>query len=549
MAAVNIQRHTAALRALLGTEQGAPDDDPAPGYDGPAAWFGPSTSQALANAQCADLRCDDGEFDPAVLALASEVFACRGPRSREVTIELKSGRARRFTLTGIPQGGGVLVLGRETSKEANEIQALKSSLAMYRDVTRAAGGFAFETDERGVFSWIGSGETFGFGPAALIGRPGREFLQETCDAAFDPFVSGEQLDDMPVWVRSFDQGSRALRMSVRPVFDKMGVWRGVRGHARDETDSLRHARLERFRSEVVESMRSTRTPLDLMTSIASSAAQACGVAASWIFSSADGNEYAASDAYPPCEMMRQISARTINEGVQYPSLFCAGDWSGLAIALRAQGESQGALIVAERLDASALNRDAQEMLRLIAPMASAAMAQARLLSKSQIHAIRDGLTGLPNRKGWLSSLEMKLKDRTACSVILIECDRFKAFGDGLGKVASEELLVEIAGGLKALSGPAGLCARVDEAVFAIWMSAVDEASLDRKKDEIAVAFKAASRRMSLPLSVTPLIGAATAAPDKAIVTAEQMTADAAQVLNDAKRRPRGRGDARPCSKT
>lgn len=545
MAAVHTLRHTAALRALLGMEPEVPVTDPAPGYDGPALWVGPGPGGLRMNAAGSALCDPSGQAETPVTAFAAEVEAAKAPRIGTLCLEATGGRQRRFTVTGLPQFGGVLILARETTAETQNIHALKASREMFRDVALSAGGMAFETDEKGLFRWVGPGKLLGFAPETMIGSAARGYLLPQSPDAFDPFAARERIDDAPVWAQSLDQGPRALRISVRPVFDGVGAWRGVRGLARDETADLRHTRRDRFVQTVVEALRLSASPSSALEALAAAAAEACGADAAWIFSASPGLDCKTSGAAPPCELMRAIAGRAMTEGIQFPMLFSAGDWTGLSIALKSQAEIQGAVLVALPAAGGEVTRDVQEMLRLIAPMASVAVAQARLTLRVQSQSGCDQLTGLLNAAAWREGLAARLAAGATGAVLAIECDRFRAFGDGLGRAASDELLVEIATRIQSLAKPDGLCARLEEACFAIWCENADAACIDRVTDGVVEAFRVASRRMSLALAATPLTGSAFLQDAQ---SADALTHAALQSLAASKRPGRGRGTMHPCSK-
>jgi diguanylate cyclase (GGDEF)-like protein len=540
MAAVDFIRHTAALRAILGVDPGPERDDPAPGYDGPAVWIGPAAPEPLGNPLSADLRGLDGEYAPSIAALASDVVAARGPRAVSVSIESSCGALRHFDLTGVPQGGGVLILARETTADVERRRTTLASRDMFRDIALCAGGFAFEVDGLGLLRWLGPGKTLGYGPETLIGRPARELLLLQSPDAFDPFGAHEPVFDAPIWVQSLDQGPRALRVTVRPIYDASGVWRGVRGHARDETNDIRHARRDRFCQDIIQAMRSAHSPAALIRAIASATAEACGIETAWVFPAApeEGLELAQQDL--PCDMLRQVAARAIHEGIQFPSLFSANDRTGLATALRAQDRSQGALLIAGPPGCESPSRDSLEVLRLITPMAAVALAHARLTVRLVSQASQDTMTGLLNQAGWNQALDAKLLVRRLGAVVMVECDRFRAFGDGLGQAASDELLIEIANRLRGLCAPGDVCARLGEASFAIWLDGADSDSAAKRAEDVAEAFRVASRRMSLALALSPLIGISLSTPSNPL-SAEEAMSRATQSIAASKRKARGRG--------
>jgi GGDEF domain-containing protein len=170
------------------------------------------------------------------------------------------------------------------------------------------------------------------------------------------------------------------------------------------------------------------------------------------------------------------------------------------------------------------------------------------MARIQSQSSRDPLTGLLTGSGWRERLEAKLKSGMAGYVMAVECDRFKAFGDGLGRAASDELLVEIAQALSALGSPGEFCARIGEAAFALWIDGEGEEVLAARTGAVTEAFRICSRRMSLALAASPIIASAIAAQNTPPARAAALTEQAVEALVSAKRPVRARGTP-PCSKT
>ncbi|WP_298990040.1 EAL domain-containing protein [uncultured Pseudokineococcus sp.] len=98
-------------------------------------------------------------------------------------------------------------------------------------------------------------------------------------------------------------------------------------------------------------------------------------------------------------------------------------------------------------------------------------------------ALRDDLTGLPNRAALVERLEEDLtgRPREGVGVLLVDLDHFKAVNDSLGHAAGDELLVLVAERLTAAVRGSGLVARLSGDEFVV----VDELADDARAAAVA----------------------------------------------------------------
>jgi diguanylate cyclase (GGDEF)-like protein len=108
----------------------------------------------------------------------------------------------------------------------------------------------------------------------------------------------------------------------------------------------------------------------------------------------------------------------------------------------------GAVIVANRRGSAVFHAQELRVLETIASHASAALENARLVEHLQHQALRDPLTGLPNRSMLRDRLAEALarmqRGGDAVAVLFIDLDGFKAVNDQLGHRAGDQLLVAVA---------------------------------------------------------------------------------------------------------
>lgn len=96
----------------------------------------------------------------------------------------------------------------------------------------------------------------------------------------------------------------------------------------------------------------------------------------------------------------------------------------------------------------AFNEDERELLVTIANQASLALANAQLFQETLELSIRDGLTGVLNRRALDERLELEWsrarRDKAHLSVIMLDIDHFKSYNDELGHQAGDDVLRRVA---------------------------------------------------------------------------------------------------------
>ncbi|MEA5595202.1 EAL domain-containing protein [Rivularia sp. UHCC 0363] len=102
-----------------------------------------------------------------------------------------------------------------------------------------------------------------------------------------------------------------------------------------------------------------------------------------------------------------------------------------------------------------------------------------LQSKLLESALRDALTGLPNRVFFINRLEQalnraKLESDYCFAVLFLDCDRFKIINDSLGHLVGDELLVAIADRLKTSLSPFDILARLGGDEFGIILENISD---------------------------------------------------------------------------
>ncbi|KAA2236108.1 bifunctional diguanylate cyclase/phosphodiesterase [Salinarimonas soli] len=132
------------------------------------------------------------------------------------------------------------------------------------------------------------------------------------------------------------------------------------------------------------------------------------------------------------------------------------------------------------------DRRAAADLRRLVTRALLRQAEAELMRVANI----DPLTGLPNRRLFEQQIA-RWRSGTPpapAALLFFDLDRFKTVNDSLGHAAGDELLVQIAGRLGSLVGPADLAARIGGDEFVVFCEGADVAAATALAERIIASF-------------------------------------------------------------
>ncbi len=99
------------------------------------------------------------------------------------------------------------------------------------------------------------------------------------------------------------------------------------------------------------------------------------------------------------------------------------------------------------------------------------------LSQALRLARTDDLTGLANRRAFITAVEDALVTHRSVAALLLDLDGFKAINDTYGHDGGNEVLVAVADRLRAVAGQGGLVARLGGDEFAVLTYTGDPATL------------------------------------------------------------------------
>jgi diguanylate cyclase (GGDEF)-like protein len=148
----------------------------------------------------------------------------------------------------------------------------------------------------------------------------------------------------------------------------------------------------------------------------------------------------------------------------------------LAVPLRSGDRNLGALmLMGKRGDFSTAQG---RVLQLLANQAAASLSTILMSERNKLLAVKDGLTGLSNRRSFTEELarSVKRQDRQGGSfaLVLLDIDHFKKLNDTFGHPAGDEALRKVAATLTSVMREGDVAARYGGEEFAVILPGSDE---------------------------------------------------------------------------
>jgi len=205
-----------------------------------------------------------------------------------------------------------------------------------------------------------------------------------------------------------------------------------------------------------------------------------------------------------------------------PELVKRGAQAAMAAPVRENGTVVGSLAIVSFRPGHAFTEAQEQTLLTFADQVSVALSDAKTLATAQ-HAVRDPVTGLPNRVLFLDRLERALARGTRVHVLFLDLDRFKLVNDTLGHSAGDELLRQIGRRLRACLRSDDCLARFGGDEYAVLVEDAPDTAVQRIGEQMLAAVQAPLLVCGEEVVVGGSIG----------VASSHDGADASEVLRDA----------------
>lgn len=389
--------------------------------------------------------------------------------------------------------------------------ALVDSRERWRDLVLLSADLAFETDARGLLSFVAPDPALGWPADQLVGQPPELLLMDSAArGAFNPFQPDAPLRGRRVWVRRSDGTGACLSFAAAPLRDGEGRIVGARGFAVDVTeqesqDAQVAAALRR--GEVIDHvlwrMRQEVLAPRMMQGALEAVLDALGAEGAAVLDMLEEaparavlHEAGSGAAETTPAALRLLA--TDDAGPAFgrtddgrPLLVCPthtrfGERIGLALWRGTCGREWD---MEERMLASSV----AGVVRIVLEHAAIQREMAR-------QARTDPLTGLLNRRAFLDEMAKRIdrleRESLPGTLMFVDLDNFKPLNDGSGHDAGDAALCLASTLLRNTVRPVDLVARLGGDEFALWLDGADE---------LTAAERAESLRLNAPAELAQVV--------------------------------------------
>lgn len=215
---------------------------------------------------------------------AAVIESCLSQRTHVARISTRTERgddlARRFDVTLMPvDATKTLAVARDTTLEANLINALAASRQLFRDLALCSNDFAFETDAFAHFTYTSPGGLLGHTTQDLHGARPRSFFPNA--EVNQLFSVKTPIQGREAWTTDRSGDDACIVVTAIPMHDSTGEWCGARRgrprhHAPEvpERDVADGRAREDLVSAIVTAMRAQIEPRRMMLAAADAIAAA-----------------------------------------------------------------------------------------------------------------------------------------------------------------------------------------------------------------------------------------------------------------------------------
>jgi diguanylate cyclase (GGDEF)-like protein len=375
---------------------------------------------------------------------------------------------------------------------------LLDSRQRWQHMVALAADLAFETDDKGRFSFIAPDDILGWPASTLIGQPSELLLAgDPGETNYNPFRPHEPIRGRRIWVKRHDGGLACLSFAAVPLYDAHGHLTGARGLAFDVTEhhamasgiaaSLRRGEVLDYILWCVAQEVMAPRMMDAALSALANALAADGAAV--VADRPGGGVELLHETGPGCDTVREAAIRLAAEhGAEPGQITTVDGMPVMAVGCQTRFGAHAALAVWRNADPRPWDRDDTQLLRSAASIIRMVLEHEAIQHEMGRQARTDPLTGLLNRRAFLEELQRHVDrldlESAPGTLMFVDMDAFKAVNDKFGHEMGDHVLIHLAKMLRDLVRPADLIARLGGDEFAVWMSGADHMTAAERADHL-----------------------------------------------------------------
>lgn len=387
----------------------------------------------------------------------------------------------RYSLTGIIQRDRVIVVANETTVADKMTEALLESRSLMKGLLDRAVDLSFEVDADRQFTFLSPTNAFGQSLDGWLGRRADElFWQGGHVPARNPFSSRKETEFAAVAVSFGESDNRWVNFSVEPVFDN-DVFVGVRGVCRDVSDQVedgRQTRSENLRlnlqQRIVNLLNTTHSSEELLDRASSELREVLRAEQVWaVIKFPEGLVPAAvcgeSTFLPNIDRIWQQLENTGDAVSEVQD----DDMSHLAVRLEEADKGIGMLVMCRDSNQFPWSNQEKTLLADIIGSLAAAFGKAQLINRLERLSSIDELTGIMNRRAFVSAMERRLQHQSRSGqsgcLLFVDLDHFKEVNDTLGHKAGDQAIRLVADTMQAVVRACDIVGRYGGDEFVLWL--------------------------------------------------------------------------------
>lgn len=397
------------------------------------------------------------------------------------------------------------------SEAATLRQALIESRQRWRQFGAIAADLLFETDIAGRLVFLAPERVLGWSAADLLGNASNGLLLDP--GAPNLFAATAPHRRRPSWLRTRSGAAACIAVTVVPMLDEHGVFRGTRGIGVDITEQEKAsaaAAAAQRRAEVLDHImgrmrqevlapRMMQAMLDaLLRPLGAQGTAAIDLLrldqpadSSWVLH--------ATGPHPPL-LLETLAAELAGGEDDMRRLELPDGTQVLACPCSTRFGDRAALTAWRAPGGRLWDTDDLTLVSSVAGVMRIVREHECIQRELALQARTDPLTGLLNRRAFLEEATRRLdrleRDGLCGTLMYLDLDGLKQINDGQGHEAGDAALVLVSALLNRVFRPSDLVARLGGDEFAVWLDGADS---------FTAAERAENLRITTPLELAHLV--------------------------------------------